>query len=399
MSVISETQFSENVAALQPSATLAVSAKVRQLIAEGKDVLDLCVGEPDFPTPDFVREAGIQAIQNGKTRYTPAAGIPELRAAIAKDLERLSGNGRKFEGHGVVVTAGGKQALFNTIFSLFGPGDQVICPVPYWTTYPELVELARAKPLFVEGEESRSYKITPDDLERSYSSDVKGLIINSPSNPSGAVYSLDELRALAEWATERDVWIITDEIYRKIYFPERVAPSVFDLPEELTQKVVLVDGASKAFAMTGWRIGFTYSSRPLADKFAALQSQTTSNASSPAQYAALAAFQGGEQAEAEVEKMRQGFLRRRDLLTTLFRGKLPGVRYVHPEGAFYFFFSIESFTRPGEGSIAFCERILGESGVGLIPGIAFGQDDMARMSFAYSEDTLRSAIDRLSKAL
>jgi aspartate aminotransferase len=398
MSVITETQFSENVAALQPSATLAVSAKVRQLIAEGKDVLDLCVGEPDFPTPDFASEGGIQAIRNGKTRYTPAAGIPELRAAIAKDLERLS-PGRKFEGHGVVVTAGGKQALFNTIFSLFGPGDQVICPVPYWTTYPELVELARAKPLFVEGDEARSYKVTADDLEAAYSPEVKGLILNSPSNPSGAVYTLDELRGLAEWATERDVWIITDEIYRKIYFPEQVAPSVFDLPEEITQKVVLVDGASKAFAMTGWRIGFTYSSKVLAEKFAALQSQTTSNASAPAQYAALAAYQGGEVAHAAVEKMRLAFKARRDLLAQLFAEKLPGVRYVSPEGAFYLFFSIERFARPGEGSIAFCERILSEAGVGLIPGVAFGQDDMARMSFAYSEDTLRAAVERLSKAL
>jgi aspartate aminotransferase len=398
MSVITETQFSENVAALQPSATLAVSAKVRQMIAEGKDVLDLCVGEPDFPTPDFASEGGIQAIRNGKTRYTPAAGVPELRAAIAKDLERLS-PGRKFEAHGIVVTAGGKQALFNTIFSLFGPGDQVICPVPYWTTYPELVELARAKPLFVEGEESRSYKVTAEELERVYAPEVKGLIINSPSNPSGAVYTRDELRALAEWATERDVWIISDEIYRKIYFPSEVAPGIFDLPEELTQRVVLVDGASKAFAMTGWRIGFTYSSQPLADKFAALQSQTTSNASSPAQYAALAAYQGGETAHAEVEKMRQAFKHRRDLLERLFAEKLPGVRYVKPEGAFYVFFGIDRFTRPGEGSIAFCERILAEQGVGLIPGVAFGQDDMARMSFAYSEETLRAAVERLSRAL
>src|SRR5215218_1502659 len=297
MSVITETQFSENVASLQPSATLAVSAKVRQMIAEGKDVLDLCVGEPDFNTPSF-------------------------------------------------ATAGGKQALLNTIFSLFGPGDQVICPVPYWTTYPELVELARAKPLFVEGEESRSYKVTADDLERAYTPEVKGLIINSPSNPSGAVYSLDELRDLAEWATERDVWILSDEISRKIYFPSAVAPGIFDLPEELTQKVVLVDGASKACAMTGWRIGFTYSAKVLADKFAALQSQTTSNASSPAQYAALAAYQGGEEAHAEVEKMRLAFKSRRDLLAQLFAEKLPGVRYVAPEGAFYLFFGIDRFTRP-----------------------------------------------------
>jgi aspartate aminotransferase len=392
-------EFSENVAALQPSATIAVSTRVRQLIAEGRDILDLCIGEPDFDTPGFVSEAGIRAIQNGKTRYTPAAGIPELRAAIAGDLERLAKRPRSFHGHGVVVTAGGKQALFNTIFSLFGPGDRVLIPVPYWTTYPELVELARATPVPVEGDPDNSFKVTPEHLERWHSPEVKGLILNSPSNPSGSVYSLDELHALAEWATRRDIWIISDEIYRKIYFPEQVAPGIFDLPEELTEKVVLVDGASKAFAMTGWRIGFTYSSRELADKFSALQSQTTSNASSPAQYAALAAFQEVDKAAAEVERMRSAFERRRDLVASLFEERLPGVTYVRPEGAFYFWFNISRFTREAEGSIAFCERVLNDVGVGLVPGVAFGQDDYARMSFAYTEDTLRSAIDRLSKLL
>ena len=389
--------FAQRLASVAPSATLKAAAEAERLRRAGHKVVDFTAGEPDFPTPEHVKAAGKAAIDANFTRYTPAAGIPELREAICS---RYKGQyGVDITAAEVLMTAGGKQALFNTIFSLFGPGDQVICPVPYWTTYPELVELARAKPLFVEGEESRSYKVTAEELERSYTPEVKGLIINSPSNPSGAVYSLDELRELAEWATERDVWIISDEIYRKIYFPSAVAPGIFDLPEELTQKVVLVDGASKAFAMTGWRIGFTYSSKVLAEKFAALQSQTTSNASAPAQYAALAAYQGGEVAHAAVEKMRLAFKARRDLLAQLFAEKLPGVRYVSPEGAFYLFFSIERFARPGEGSIAFCERILSEAGVGLIPGVAFGQDDMARMSFAYSEDTLRAAVERLSKAL
>ena len=391
--------FSPNVAALQPSATLAVSARVRQLIAEGKDILDLCVGEPDFPTPAFASDAGIEAIRNGKTRYTPAPGIPELRVAIARELQRLATWEREFEPHGVVVTSGGKQALFNAIFCLFGPGDRVLVPVPYWTTYPELVELARATPVFVEGDPGRSHRVTPDDLDRAYSPEVKGLIINSPSNPSGAVYSREELRAVAEWATERDVWIISDEIYRRIYFQGQVAPGILDLPEELTRKVVLVDGASKVFAMTGWRIGFTYSSRPLADKFGALQSQTTSNASSPAQYAALGAYQAGDVQNREVERMRAAFEARRDLLVTLFAERLPGVEYVRPEGAFYFWFNFTKLARPGEGSIAFCERVLGEVGVGLVPGAAFGQDDFVRMSFAYPEETLGRAVERLAKLL
>lgn len=392
-------EFSDNVAALQPSATLAVSAKVKQLIAEGRDVLDLCVGEPDFPTPDFASEAGIQAIRDGKTRYTPASGVPDLRAAIARDLERHCARERSFDAHGVVVTSGGKQALFNAIFCLFGPGDEVIVPVPYWTTYPELVELARAKPVFVEGDASRSYRVTPEDLDRAGAGNVRGLILNSPSNPSGAVYTLDELRALAEWAARRDVWIISDEIYRRISFGDKVAPGIFDLPEELTERVVLVDGASKVFAMTGWRIGFTYSSKVLADKFGALQSQTTSNASSPAQYAALGAYTAGERQETEVERNRQAFERRRDLLVELFRERLPGVEYVRPEGAFYFWFNFRKLAREGESSIEFCQRVLAEIGVGLIPGSAFGQDDFVRMSFAYPEETLRQAVDRLSRLL
>jgi len=213
------------------------------------------------------------------------------------------------------------------------------------------------------------------------------------------VYSLEQLRALAEWATERDVWIISDEIYRRIYFGGTTAPGIFDLPEELTRKVVLVDGASKVFAMTGWRIGFTYSSRLLADKFAALQSQTTSNASSVAQYAALGAYQAGQLQVEEVERMRQAFQKRRDLLVSLFEERLPGVGYVRPAGAFYFWFNIRKLAREGEGSVAFCERILSEIGVGLVPGSAFGEDDFVRMSFAYPEETLRQAVERLSRLL
>jgi aspartate aminotransferase len=392
------TDFSQNVASLQPSATLAVSAKVRQLISEGKDVLDLCVGEPDFPTPGFASEAGVQAIHDGKTRYTPAPGTPELRAAIAADIQRLAAHPRDIDAHGIVVTSGAKQALFNAIFCLFGPGDRVLVPVPYWTTYPELVELARAEPVSVQGSEERSFKVTPADLDRVATPEVKGLILNSPSNPSGAVYSAEELRAIAEWAAERGVWIISDEIYRRIYFRGQVAPGILDLPEELTRKVVLVDGASKAFAMTGWRIGFTYSSRELAGKFTALQSQTTSNASTPSQYAALAAYRADDEQLGEIERMRQTFQSRRDLLVGEFGRRLPEVTFVDPEGAFYLWFNFRSLARDGEGSIAFCERVLNEVGVGLVPGAAFGDDDYVRLSFAYPEATLRDAVARLEKA-
>ncbi|MQA88790.1 MAG: aminotransferase class I/II-fold pyridoxal phosphate-dependent enzyme [Gemmatimonas sp.] len=390
-------ELSSNVAALQPSATMAISTRAKELIAEGKDVVDLCVGEPDFPTPGFISEAGIQAIRDGKTRYTPAAGIPQLKAAIAADIQRLSAGSIEADAGGVVVSAGAKQALFNVIFSLFGPGDRVLIPVPYWTTYPELVQLARADPVFVEGDPQRSFKVTTDDLDRAAGGDrVSGLMINSPSNPSGAVYSREELEEIARWAADRRVWLVSDEIYRRIYFGGQLAPGIFDLPPEILERAVLIDGASKAFAMTGWRLGFSYTSRELASKITALQSQTTSNATSLTQWAALAAYQRTEVADVEVERMRAAFKRRKNLLVEQFQAHLPEVPFVEPEGAFYFWVGIRGLARDGEGSMELCERLLGEAGVALVPGAAFGDDDFFRISYAYPEDTLRDAVQRLA---
>ena len=393
------TAFSSNIAALQPSATIAVSSRVKQLISEGRDVLNLCAGEPDFNTPDVISEAAIRAIREGQTRYTPAPGIPALRAAIAKDIERFSASGGSFEARGVVVSAGVKQALFNVLFSLFGPGDSVLIPSPYWTSYPELVQLARAKPVIVDGNPENDYKVDPDRLEAAADSSTRAILLNSPSNPTGATYSLDELRAIAEWARSRDVWILSDEIYRRIYFDGPIAPGIFDLPAELTRKAVLLDGTSKAFAMTGWRIGFSYTSPEVAEKLSALQSQTTSNPTTPAQYAALTAYQAGTEVDEAVETMRAAFHARRDLVLDLFATRLPGVSVQKPAGAFYLWVNGERFARPGEGSVQFCERLLDEYGVGVVPGVAFGDDRYFRMSFAYSEDTLRDAVRRLEKAL
>jgi aspartate aminotransferase len=390
------TRFSENVRSLQPSATIAVSSRVKQLIAEGRDILDLCVGEPDFPTPAFISDAGIQAIRDGKTKYTPAPGIPELRAAIADELGRVSGRGSDIDAHGVVVSAGAKQALFNICFSLFGPGDRVLIPVPYWTSYPAIVELARAEAVSVAPSRAGAVKITPSDLEQAAADGAAGLILNSPSNPTGAVYSLEELEAIAVWAAANGVWIISDEIYRRINFNGPLAPGVLDLDPGLTRRTVIIDGASKAFSMTGWRIGFSYSSREIAEKASALQSQTTSSATTPAQYAALAAYRADEAQDAEIEAMRVEFKRRSELLTGLFREQLPAIEFIQPEGAFYLWLRTAPLAREGEGSIAFCERLLDEAGVALVPGAAFGDDDHARLSFAYPEETLREAVRRLA---
>jgi len=375
---------------------MAIATRAKELIAAGKDVVDLCVGEPDFDTPAFISEAGIQAIRDGKTRYTPAAGIPALRTAIAADMQRLAARQVNVDSQGIVVTSGAKQALFNSIFTLFGPGDRVLVPVPYWTTYPELVQLARAEPIFVKGDPTRSYKVTVDDLEQAATGGVKGLMLNSPSNPTGAVYSREELEEIAVWAAERGVWIISDEIYRRIYFKGNVAPGMLDLPDSLLDRVVVIDGASKAFAMTGWRLGFSYSSRALASKLTALQSQTTSNAATPTQYAALAAYQQPAIADVEVERMRAAFEHRKNVLVEQLRTQLPDVTFVEPDGAFYFWIGTRGLARAGEGSMELCERLLGETGLALVPGFAFGDDEFFRISFAYPEATLREAVRRLA---
>lgn len=390
-------EFSPNVAALETSATIALSSRVKRMIAEGRDVLDLCVGEPDFPTPRFIAEAGIRAIREGRTRYAPAPGLPELRQAIAADLSRLSAANHRADPAGVVVSSGGKQALFNVCFSLFGPGDRVLVPAPYWTSYPEIVRLARAEPAIVPGDPDRSWRVGPEALERAASSSVRGLLLNSPGNPSGAVYSRAELRAIAEWAAERRIWLISDEIYRRIHFGSPVAPGILDLPDALLEQAVVVDGASKAFAMTGWRIGFSYSGPAVATKAAALQTQTTSSATTPAQYAALAAYRAEGDERAEIDAMRTAFEHRRDLLVDLFRERLPEIGFVHPQGAFYLWFETAALAREGEDSIALCERLLSEAGLGLVPGAAFGDDHHVRLSFAHSEETLREAVDRLTR--
>jgi aspartate aminotransferase len=392
-------EFSENIRQLQPSATIAVSTLAKKLKAEGRDVIDLSAGQPDFDTPDFISEAGIQGIREGHTRYTPAPGTPALRAAIAATYEaRL---GRKVDPSSIVVNCGAKHSLFNAIFALFGPGDQILIPVPYWTSYPEMVTLSRAEPVTVRGAIARDFRMTPADLQAAYTHRAKGLILCSPSNPSGGVYSLEELKAVAEWAKSRDIWIIADEIYRLINFKgEGPAPSILDLPEESLGNFVIVDGASKAFAMTGWRIGHTYSDPAVAKKMSDFQSHTTSNPSAPAQQAALAAYQDWDRSLVEVERMVEAFRRRRDLARSLFDELLPEFTYVNPEGAFYLYFKVDSlFDEELKHSSAVCEWLLQDAEIALVPGVAFGDDRYVRMSYATSDELLEAGIRRLKKAV
>lgn len=391
--------FSENIERLRPSATIAVSSLAGQLRREGRDIIDLSAGEPDFDTPDWMSEAAISGIRNGATRYTPSPGIPELRKAIAQSLSRRMG--REAEWGGVVVSCGAKHSLFNACFSLFGPGDEVLVAAPYWTSYPEIVSLARAEPVPVAGDEARNFILTPDDLEAARTERTKGLLLCSPCNPTGAVYSKSELQAVAEWARDHDVWLISDEIYRRIYFGDEgdEATGVLELPAESVGPYVLIDGVSKSYAMTGWRIGFSYAPIELARKISALQSHTTSNPAAPSQLAALAAYSDPERASSDVASMLDAFRRRRNLVTDLMDRLLPGYAYVKPTGAFYLFFRTDSAYREGMGSQEFCSWLLEETGVALVPGAAFGDDRYVRMSFATSDDLIEKAIQRMASAL
>lgn len=388
-------KFSANVRKLQPSATIAVSTLAKRLKAEDRDILDLSAGEPDFRTPGFISRGGIEGIDSGRTGYTPPAGLPELRQAIASRLSDQAG--RQLDWSDVVVTAGAKQALFNAAFTLFGPGDEVLIAAPYWTTYPDLIELARARPKTVFGPVESGFKVSPAELERSWTPKVRGLIINSPNNPTGTVYSLPELEAIASWAKARSVWVIADEIYRRIHHDAPGdAPGLLDLPEEALPDVVLVDGASKCFAMTGWRIGYSYCAGPLAKKMTALQSQTTSNASAPAQMAALRAYGEPALADASVARMGIAFARRRDLTTRLFEALLPEAELVRPQGAFYLYFRSDNLGG-ASSSTEWCSELLSEEGVALVPGAAFGDDRWTRLSFAAQDSVIEEAVERIAR--
>lgn len=390
-------RFSPNIAELKPSATIAVSTLAKKLAAEGRDILNLSAGEPDFDTPVFIADAAVEGIRGGQTRYTPPPGIPALRQAIAARLSERAG--RELDWQGVVVTAGAKQALFNAFFTLFGPGDEVLVAAPYWTTYPDLLIIARATPKAVFGEEADDFKLTVEILEAATSDATRGLVINTPCNPTGAVYSVEELTAIMEWARDRGIWVISDEIYQNIYHEDDriAAPGILDVPQESLGDFVVVDGASKSYAMTGWRLGFSFCDVGLAKKFSALQSQITSNTTTPSQVAALEAYSNVEAAKASIAEMETAFRRRRDLMVRRFKELLPEIPFVYPRGAFYVFFRVDGlFTDEIGDATAWCSKLLEEQGVALVPGAAFGDDRWVRMSYAAADDVLEDALSRIA---
>jgi aspartate aminotransferase len=386
--------LSPNMQHIRGSETVAISNEAKRRRAAGENVLDLSVGEPDFDTPAAVSQAGIQAIQKGLTRYPPNIGIADLRAAMARRMSILSG-GRPVNADNIVISSGSKQSLFNACFTLFGPTDQVLIPAPAWVSYPQIVHLSRAEPVMVPGALDWGLKVGVKDLDRASSKRTKGVILCSPCNPTGSVYTLAELKAIAEWAAKHELWVISDEIYRVIHYGPGPAASMLDLPDELLERTVIIYGASKAYAMTGWRIGGALAPPHIAKAMANLQSHTTTGANQPAQWAAATAF-ADDKVDAEVLRMVGAFRRRRDLLVSRFRAELPGMEFVEPHGAFYFFFRVDGVREKDTvtGSL-FCDQLMKQEGVALVPGAAFGDDRWVRLSYAVSDRELEDAVDRI----
>lgn len=376
--------------AIQPSATLAISARAKALAAQGVHVCNFAAGEPDFDTPDVIKRAAIAAIGAGKTKYTAAKGMPELCRAVAAKFERVNGIAYDPEGE-ILVSSGGKQSLFYAFLALLERGDEVLIPSPAWLSYPELVRIAGGRPRFVKTTARTGYKLTPAQLEKAIRPRTKVLVLNYPSNPTGAVYSASELRALGEVAAARGLWIVADEMYERMVYTDEPFASLASLSPELRARTVTVNGCSKAFSMTGWRIGYAGAPKEVLSLMAAAQSHCASNPCTPAQYAALAALVDPASEEA-VKPMIAAFRERADRIYRLLR-KIPGVRVARPEGAFYIFPNVKRF---GLGSLAFCKRLLEEKYVAAVPGAPFGDDGCVRFSYACSMDCIEEGMERFA---
>lgn len=385
---------SANVAKLRESATIAVSQMAKTLKAAGREIIDLGAGEPDFDTPEPIRAAAQQAIDAGATRYTAVQGILPLREAIAAQANAEYGGDDKITADEVVVSSGSKQSLMNACFALFGPGDEVLIPTPSWTSYYEMVGLSRATSVEVHGDPARGFKVDPERLARHATPRTKGLMLNSPSNPTGAVYSPDELRSILDLAAARGWWVISDEIYRRISYDAK-AQGALDVSTR-RDHLVVVNGVAKAYAMTGWRIGWTISPKSLAKVMTALQSHMTSNAATVSQHAALAALTLGAPVERAVEEMVAEFRKRRDAALPILRAAR-GLTVLEPEGAFYFYVRVPGAGSGPDAGGEFCAALLEKKGVAVVPGAAFGTPDWIRISYAAEERLVVEACRRIAE--
>ncbi|MEM1252236.1 MAG: pyridoxal phosphate-dependent aminotransferase [Cyanobacteria bacterium P01_H01_bin.21] len=379
-------KLAARVQRVTPSMTLAISAKAKAMQAEGLDVCSFSAGEPDFDTPEHIRAAAKQALDEGKTRYGPAAGEPRLRAAIAAKLR--TENHLPYNAENIIVTNGGKHSLYSLMMSTIEPGDEVLIPAPYWVSYPEMVKLAGGTPVIMPTTAESGYKITAEQLKQAITPNTKLLVFNSPSNPTGMVYSPNEVRALADVVLTSNIWVVADEIYEKILYDGAKHLSIGAASDAMFERTIVSNGFAKAYAMTGWRLGYLAGPVELIKAANTLQSQSTSNVCTFAQYGAIAALESSQDC---VETMRQAFAKRRTAIIELVNA-IPGLSCVKPNGAFYLFINIGE---TGLNSLDFCTRLLNEKHVATVPGVAFGADSGVRISYATDMATIEKGIARL----
>lgn len=377
--------ISSRIEQITPSLTLSITNQAKAMKARGEEVYGLAGGEPEMDTPQYIKDAAIQALQDGKTKYTPAAGIPELREAIAQKLEKE--NGITYDPSQVVVNSGAKHSCMNAILAVIEEGDEVIIPAPFWVSYPEMVRMAGGVPVIVETKEENGWKITPEEFEENMTGLTKMIILNTPGNPTGAVYSADELRAIGEVALLEDIVIMSDEIYEKLVYGETKHVSIASLSKELYDLTITIGGFSKAYSMTGWRIGYIAAPKEIAAAISKIQGHMTSNACSFGQYGALAAL---TVESTFINDLRSEYDMRRQFMFAKL-SEIKNISVVEPQGAFYFFVN----TAPmGLQSVNLCDKLLNRYKVATVPGIAFGNDQSLRISYCTTLDVLNEGLER-----
>lgn len=381
-------KLAARVGQVTPSLTLAVDTKAKAMKAEGLSVCSFSVGEPDFPTPAHIVQAAQKALAEGKTKYGPAAGEPKLREAIAQKLQKE--NSLCYGTENVIVTNGGKHSLFNLFLATIEPGDDVIIPAPYWVSYPEMVKLAAGNPVIVKTTAENGFKITPEQLRQAITPQTRLFVLNSPSNPTGMVYTPEEIRALADVIVEKDIYVVSDEIYEKLLYDGAEHFSIGAASPEIYDRTIVSSGFAKAYSMTGWRVGFLAGPADVIRACITIQGHSTSNVCTFAQYGAIAALEGAQE---PVETMRQAFAQRRQYMMDAVQA-IPGLTFPKPDGAFYLFPSIQ---QTGLTSLEFSEALLTEYQVAVVPGIAFGADDCIRLSYATDMDTIKKGMELLDK--
>jgi aspartate aminotransferase len=384
-------ELANRVKALTPSTTLAITAKAKELKEQGEDVIGLGAGEPDFNTPQYILDAASQSMNEGHTKYTPSAGLPALKKAIIKKFE--ADQGLTYKLNEIIVGNGAKHVLYTLFQVLLNDGDEVIIPTPYWVSYPEQVKLAGGVPVYIEGLEQNQFKVTPEQLKSAITKNTKAVIINSPSNPTGVLYTAEELYELGKVCLEENILIVSDEIYEKLVYGENKHVSIAQLSPELKDQTIVINGVSKSHSMTGWRIGYAAGNKVIIEAMTNLASHSTSNPTTTAQYAAIAAYNGSQQ---PVEDMRQAFEKRLSIIFDKLVA-IPGVTCVKPQGAFYLYPNVRKAAElTGYQNVdAFVEALLVDAKVAVIPGSGFGTPDNIRLSYATSLELLEKAVERI----